>query len=93
VRADVKGELEALRKEVHALREERAASKELAAREPNGRGPAVEPIASGDASWDEIKHTIEELADEIGRAARDKPMLGMAAAFALGVLLGRLLPR
>ena len=43
--------------------------------------------------WAELKQTAVDIAQEIEAAARERPVLGIASAFVVGLVLGRLLSR
>ena len=82
-------EVLALRQELQALR---AARDELAepvtAAEPTGAGVDLE--VNVDVDWSEVRALANELAEEAGRLARQRPVVGIVAAFVLGVVVGRL---
>ena len=90
VRNALKRELEALHSEAQKLRNERVAGDMPSIDE--GRSE-IELTESHRAQWDDVLRQIEEIADEIAKAPREHPMLSVASAFAIGVLLGRMLPR
>lgn len=103
-------ELQALRREVEALRAERAAYSAGANAQDKqvnaGRGTmallsaddiADDVVAGAKArfgdDWAELKQTAVDIAQEIEAAARERPVLGIASAFVVGLVLGRLLSR
>lgn len=82
-------ESEALLRELEALRAEppgtREATDEAERVDQTKRTSGV----SIDMNWDEVRHVIQELGDELELVAHRRPLLGMVGAFALGVLIGR----
>lgn len=97
VASSTRRELEALKREVDALRAERrdalagAASQFGVDAAEKAEETAGEPGFVVD--WDELKQLAEEIADELGKATREHPTLGIAGAFVLGLLVGRTLSR
>ena len=92
-------ELAALRREVEALRAERR-EPVTAAASAGGVDPAgskseqdTGTASHFDIDWDEVKEVVTDLARELGEATRERPVLGMAGAFILGLLVGRMVSR
>jgi hypothetical protein len=86
-------ESEALRRELEALR-----AKPLNTSESTGETGAVDQPThatgvSNDMNWDEVKHVIQEIGDELEQVAQKRPLVGMVGAFVLGVIIGRAVSR
>ena len=92
-------EVQALRREVEALRAERAQGAVTHADRGTlallaGSGTESESAdAAGGNDWTELKHLAAQFAQELEAAARERPVLGVLGAFAVGLVLGRLLRR
>jgi ElaB/YqjD/DUF883 family membrane-anchored ribosome-binding protein len=86
----LKRELEALHSEAQKLQNERVERNMTSIDEGSSE---TETAESHGAQWNDVLRQIEEIADEIAKAPREHPILSVASAFAIGVLLGRLLPR
>jgi ElaB/YqjD/DUF883 family membrane-anchored ribosome-binding protein len=86
-------EIEALHSAAEELHNERRTRKATSIDEASDASDVKETIQSHAHEWDEVLRQIQELADEIAKASRDHPVASVAGAFAVGVLLGRMLPR
>jgi len=84
-----------LRREIEALRAARDAGPEPTVRSEEtgaGDGPVVADIRV-DVDWAEVKAVATELAEEVGKLARQRPVVGIVAAFLLGIVVGRVVSR
>ena len=83
-----------LRREIETLRAARAADPGPASAEDAGAGAGHDVAGTHlDVDWEEVKTVATELADEIAQLARQRPVVGIVAAFLLGVVVGRVVPR
>jgi ElaB/YqjD/DUF883 family membrane-anchored ribosome-binding protein len=90
---DLRAEIEALRREIAAVRAERQAAATKASELP-------EPEAAGEAPETSLADQLRTLAREISNFAEDTekgvvshPLTSVLGALVLGVLIGRVLPR
>jgi len=89
--ADLRAEIEALRREIAALRAERTAT---ARTEEAAAGNSAEP---GAANFVDQLHTlageISALAEETEKGVANHPLTSVLAALVLGILIGRAIHR
>jgi len=89
-----RSESAALLRELEALRARPLSTSDAADKtEPPPDTPADTADASTDTNWDEVRHILQELGDELEQMAHKRPLVGMAGAFVLGVLIGRAVTR
>ena len=92
-------ELVALRREVEALRAERREAMAAGATQfgvdASSEAPTHDASTGSrfDLDWDEVKAVVDDLAEELGKVTHQHPVVGMAGAFVLGLLIGRSLSR
>jgi ElaB/YqjD/DUF883 family membrane-anchored ribosome-binding protein len=88
--ADLHAEIEALRREIAAMRAEQSAAK-------SGARKAEETIEAGAATLTEqlrgLAREIGDLTEETEKGVVAHPLTSVLAALVLGVLIGRVLPR
>lgn len=88
--ADLHAEIEALRREIAAMRAEQAAGK-------NGAGKVEEAIEAGAATLTEqlrgLAREIADLTEETEKGVVAHPLTSVLAALVLGMVIGRVLPR
>ena len=88
--ADLHAEIEALRREIAAMRAEQAAAK-------SGTGKVEEAIEAGAASLTEqlrgLAREIADLTEETEKGVVAHPLTSVLAALVLGMVIGRVLPR
>jgi outer membrane murein-binding lipoprotein Lpp len=88
--ADLHAEIEALRREIAAMRAEQVAAK-------SGAAKAEEAIEAGAATLTEqlrgLAREISDLTEETEKGVVAHPLTSVLAALVLGVLIGRVLPR
>ncbi len=88
--ADLHAEIEALRREIAAMRTEQAAAK-------NGAGKVEEAIEAGAATLTEqlrgLAREIADLTEETEKGVVAHPLTSVLAALVLGIVIGRVLPR
>ena len=96
-------ELQALRREVEALRAERESpgansgrgTMALMAEKPDEASAGATRAATDSpfGDWPMLREAASEIAQELAAVARERPVLGIVGAFAVGLVLGRLLSR
>ena len=59
---------------------------------PHGPPPDTTDVPT-DTNWDEVRHVLQALGDELEQMTHKRPLVGMAGAFVLGVLIGRAVTR
>jgi ElaB/YqjD/DUF883 family membrane-anchored ribosome-binding protein len=92
---NIQDELERLRQEVQALRAGEKAEGTVAADKPE---PTLEPgqpetSEALKAEIDELSKAIEDLGENAEKLIAERPLVALLAAFAVGLLVGRLLAR
>ena len=89
--ADLHTEIEALRREIAAMRAEQAAAKS------GGAAKAEEPIEAEAAGFTEqlrgLAREIADFTEETEKGVVAHPLTSVLAALVLGILIGRVLPR
>ena len=101
---DTASELEKLRAELAALKEEQrqpaasppaqeAPDAEMSTQASSGQGASSTTAQAGDAEEgeEEVKSQLEELAELLEHEIRDLPTITCLAVFSLGILMGRLM--
>ena len=88
--ADLHAEIEALRREIAAMRAEQAAGK-------GGAAKTEEAIEAGAATLTEqlrgLASEIADLTEETEKGVVAHPLTSVLAALVLGIVIGRVLPR
>jgi len=88
--ADLHAEIEALRREIAAMRAEQAAAK-------SGASKVEEAIEAGAATLTEqlrgLAREIADLTEETEKGVVAHPLTSVLAALVLGIVIGRVLPR
>lgn len=90
---NARAESEALRRELEALRAKPLNTSASTDQTEAVDQPTHAPGVSIDMNWDEVKHVMQELGDELEQVAHKRPLVGMVGAFVLGVLIGRAVSR
>ena len=84
----------ALLRELEALRAKPLSTPDAADKTEPPPGPPPDTTdVSTDTNWDEVRHVLQELGDELEQMTHKRPLVGMAGAFVLGVLIGRAVTR
>ena len=88
--ADLHAEIEALRREIAAMRAEQTAAK-------SGAAKAEEAIEAGAATLTEqlrgLAREIADFTEETEKGVVTHPLTSVVGALVLGILIGRVLPR
>lgn len=88
--AELHAEIEALRREIAAMRAEQAAAK-------SGAAKTEEAIEAGAAGFTEqlrgLAREISDFTEETEKGVVAHPLTSVLAALVLGILIGRVLPR
>ena len=88
--ADLHAEIEALRREIAAMRAEQTAAK-------SGAAKAEEAIEAGAATLTEqlrgLAREIADITEETEKGVVAHPLTSVLGALVLGILIGRVLPR
>ncbi len=84
-----------LLRELEVLRAKPLSTSDAAAKTEPPHGPPTDTTTdvSTDTNWDEVRHVLQELGDELEQMTHKRPLVGMAGAFVLGVLIGRTVTR
>ena len=87
-------------KRANAASTKRTASKKSAASTPPagtqedaGQSPPSEPESESEELFDKLAGQVETVFSEIGEASRERPVLALVSAFAVGILVGHILSR
>jgi ElaB/YqjD/DUF883 family membrane-anchored ribosome-binding protein len=89
----IEKELAALRKEIESLRAETRAGPAAGASPPAAEGVSLDWDGAAKAWADDLKELVAAMQGAVEAAGKDvavHPIMGVAAAFAAGVLIGRL---
>jgi predicted nucleic acid-binding Zn-ribbon protein len=84
-------------KRANSASTKRAASKKSAASAPPAEteedGQGLPPGSESEELVDKLTGEIETIFGEIGKASRERPVLALVSAFAVGILVGHLLSK
>ena len=97
--ATTKAEIAALRADIeqlradHLMHAETVPPEQAAATHQPGDTSAAETSSPAPAKFEEIQKAVQELADTVESDIAEQPVASVAAAFLLGILIGRLSAR